>query len=151
MNAPQRGLFSFDDIKFTLYESSIRPRWRSPSARRSRCTSGALVAAARYVRVDLATDRKRQVGARGSVPRVGEASAPGRSVHRPTQATRRAITDPAALQRIDAVGRGRAPRVHEFVHRVQDWQDVERCEVVATSPNMISRDPITLSSSGKHA
>lgn len=74
MNAPQRGLFSFDDIKFMLYESSIRPRWRSPSARRSRCTNGALVAAARYVDIDLATDRERQVGgrARGSVPRAGE-------------------------------------------------------------------------------
>jgi hypothetical protein len=25
MNDPQRSLFSFDDIKFTLYESSSRP------------------------------------------------------------------------------------------------------------------------------
>jgi hypothetical protein len=130
MNAPSAWPLLVRCIKFVLYESSIRPRWRSPSARRSRCTNGALVAAARYVGVDLAIDRERQVGgrARGSVPRVGEMSARGRSAHRPAQATRGAVTDLAVLQRIDAVGRGCAPRVHEFVHRVQDWQDVERCE-----------------------
>lgn len=49
-----------------------------------------------------------------------------------------AFTDLALLQRIDAVDRGCVPAVHELVHRVQDWQDIEQYEVVVASPSTIS-------------
>jgi superfamily II DNA or RNA helicase len=49
-----------------------------------------------------------------------------------------AFTDLALLQRIDAVDRGCLPGIHELVHRVQDWQDIEQYEVVVASPSTIS-------------
>lgn len=40
MNDLQRSLFSFDDIRLTLYESPTRPQWRNPQ----RGALGALMA-----------------------------------------------------------------------------------------------------------
>lgn len=140
MNDLQRDLFSLGDIKFTLYESSRRPRWRSPQ----RGALGALMAHWSLPRgapalISLPTGSGKSAIALAA-PFL--ASAQRVLVVVPSTDLRRqlvgAFADLALLQRIGAVERGAAPRVHELVHRVQEWRDIEQYEVVVASPSTIS-------------
>ena len=116
MDDPQRGLFSFDDVNFTLFESSSRPRWRSPQ----RGALGALMAHWSLPRdapalVSLPTGSGKSAVALAA-PFL--ASAQRVLVVVPSTDLRRqlagAFTDLALLQRIDAVDRGCAPLGTEF-------------------------------------
>lgn len=140
MDNPQKGLFSFEDVEFTLFETLSRPQWRSPQ----RGALGALLSHWSLPRntpamVSLPT---------GSGKSAIALAAPFLSAARrvlvvvPSTDLRRqmagAFTDLALLQRIGAVDRGCAPRVHELRNRVRDWRTIEQYEVVVASPSTIS-------------
>jgi superfamily II DNA or RNA helicase len=140
MNDLQRSLFSFDDLKFTLYESPIRPRWRSAQ----RGALGALMAHWSLPRsapalISLPTGSGKSAVALAA-PFLALAKrvlvvVPSKDLRRQLAG---AFTDFALLRRIDAVDQGGALRVHELVHRVQAWQDLEQYEVVVAAPGTIS-------------
>jgi superfamily II DNA or RNA helicase len=140
VNNLQRSLFSFEDIKFTFYESPSRPQWRSPQ----RGALGALMAHWSLPRgapalVSLPTGSGKSAVALAA-PFL--ASAKRVLVVVPSKDLRRqlagAFSDLALLHRIDAVDYGGAPRVHELVHRIQDWRGIEQYEVVVAAPGTIS-------------
>lgn len=139
MPEPQPRLFSFDDVRFKLFESGGTPGWRSPQ----RGALGALLAHWSLPRttpalVSLPTGTGKSAVALAAPFLVSAkrvlAVVPSTELRKQLSA---AFSDLALLQRIGAVDGG-APRVLELKNRVRDWQDLLLYEVVVASPNTIS-------------
>ncbi|MBM7770060.1 superfamily II DNA or RNA helicase [Actinokineospora baliensis] len=136
----QSNLFSFENIRFTLFESAAKPQWRSPQR-------GALAALLAHWSLPRTTPALVSLPTGTGKSAIALAAPFLLSAKRvlvvvPSVELREqlseAFVDLSLLQRIGAIDGGGAPRVLELKARVQDWVNVEQYEVVVASPGTIS-------------
>ncbi|MDX8141534.1 DEAD/DEAH box helicase family protein [Lentzea sp. BCCO 10_0061] len=139
MTELQSNLWSFENIRFTLYESATTPRWRNPQR-------GALAALLAHWSLPRTTPALISLPTGTGKSAIALAAPFLMSAKRvlavvPSIELRQqlssAFCDLSLLQRIGAIDGG-APRVLELKARVQDWTDIDQYEVVVASPGTIS-------------